>query len=231
MGFSPGSCIGKAGARRQHRGRDFGATTGPDGVALFDWLPANNESLTFWPNSEGFAHRRVELKEVDNGPITATLTRKGRSGSCRFAGRIARTGLRGGAIGSGQGSDNGQGRGSRRPTVLRNGCEPREGYAVYVDDENWAAPSGLHVVVRDSKPVGGVDFKLMPGTIIRGTVTVGPGNRPAAKQFIRWTKPEGPRRQTCARRETVAREIRRQFGGQPTPRATTRSESVPALTR
>ena len=137
------------------------------------------------------------------------------------------------AIGSGQGLDYGQGRvltaadGSYEMDV-----NTREGYAVYVDDKDWAAPSRLDVVVRDSKPVGGVDFKLTPGTIIRGTVIVGPGNRPAAKQFIGSTRQEAPRRQTCAKGRL---ESRAKFAGNlarlPIPRATIRSGSVPVLTR
>ena len=73
--------------------------------------------------------------------------------------------------------------------------------------------------MRDSKPVGGVDFKLTPGTIIRGTVIVGPGNRPAANQFIVVDETGEPAPADLPKRETGAeRDIRRQFG------ATTDSE-------
>ena len=51
------------------------ATTGPDGVATFDWLPANNNALIFWPTSEGYAQRRVLVKEGESGMVTATIAR------------------------------------------------------------------------------------------------------------------------------------------------------------
>ena len=89
------------------------------------------------------------------------------------------------ALGSGKGFDSGHGRarstvdGSYEMTV-----SPDETYAVYVDDVDWAAPSRLDVIVRESKPAEAVDFKLTRGTLVRGTVTVGPGNRPAANQVV-----------------------------------------------
>jgi RNA polymerase sigma factor (sigma-70 family) len=193
----------------------FRARTGPDGVAAFDWLPANNEALTFWPNSEGYSHRRVQLKEGEDGPVTATLTRNG-----SIRGRVVlqdgspAQGIAVQAFGSGQGVDNGVGRahtaadGSYEMDVNTN-----EGYAVYVDDKDRAAQSRLDVVVRDGKPVGGVDFKLTPGTIIRGTVTVGPGNRAAAKQFIRLDETGGPAPEDLRKKgDHFGHEIRRQFG-------------------
>ena len=51
---------------------------------------------------------------------------------------------------------------------------PREAYVVYVDDKAWAASSRLDVIVHEGKPVVGVDFQLSRGTVIRGTVVVGP---------------------------------------------------------
>ena len=65
----------------------------------------------FWPNSEGYSHRRVQLKEGEDGPVTATLTRKG-----SIRGRVVlqdgspAQGIAVQAYGSGQGVDNGVGR-------------------------------------------------------------------------------------------------------------------------
>ena len=194
--------------------RSFSATTDPDGVATFDWLPANSEPLTFWPSSEGYAHRRVELKEGENGPVTATLTRKGSiQGRVVLPDDAPAPGIEVRALGSGQGIDNGSG---RAVTAVDGSyvmdVNAGEGYAVYVVDEDWAAPSRLDVVVRHGKPAGGVDFKLTPGTIIRGTVTVGPGNRPAAKQYIRLDEVGGPAPEDLREKgDHFAREIRRQF--------------------
>jgi len=193
----------------------FSSTTGPDGVAEFDWLPSNNEAITFWPNSEDYAHRRVELKEAENGPVTATLTRNGSiRGRVAMPDGLPAQGIEVRAMGSGQGSDSGQGRASTAADgsyeMAVNTCE---GYAVYVDDEDWAALSRLDVVVRDSKPVDGVDFKLTPGTIIRGTVTLGRAGRPAANQFIRLDETGVPAPEDLRQKgDHFAREIRRQFG-------------------
>ena len=88
------------------------------------------------------------------------------------------------AYGSGQRSDYGQDQtrtGVDGTYELR--ISPGEAYAVYVQDKDWAAPSRLDVVVGEGKPVEGVDFKLTRGTIIRGRVTVGSGNRPVPKQL------------------------------------------------
>ena len=118
------------------------------------------------------------------------------------------------AIGSGQGSDSGHGQAvTAADGSYAMDVNTREGYAVYVDDKEWAAPTRLDVVVRDSKPVQGVDFKLTPGTKIRGTVTVGPGNKPAAHQYIRLDESGGRAPEDLREKgDRVWREIRRQFG-------------------
>ena len=54
------------------------AVTGSDGVATFDWLPAMPpQPITFWPRSEGFAHRRVELPIDETKTVVARLVRTG----------------------------------------------------------------------------------------------------------------------------------------------------------
>ena len=69
------------------------------------------------------------------------------------------------AYGTGQGMDNGQGRArTAKDGSYEMPVSPGEAYAVYVDDQDWAAPSRLDVVVREGKPAEGVDFKLSRGT-------------------------------------------------------------------
>jgi RNA polymerase sigma factor (sigma-70 family) len=150
------------------------ATTGPEGVASFDWLPASRDALMFWPTSEGYASRRVELKEGENGPVMARLTRTeairghvvGIDGS-PVAGIEVR------AIGTGQGTDNGHGQArTAADGSYEMNVNPREAYAVFVDDKEWTAPTHLDVAVREGKPVDGVNFRLS-----RGTVRQAAGNR------------------------------------------------------
>jgi hypothetical protein len=90
---------------------------------------------------------------------------------------------------------------------------PAEAYAVYVDDKDWAARSRLDVVVRPGQSVEHVDFPLTRGTILRGTVTIGPDDRPAVGQFIRLDE-TGMRLPDELRREgdRFARVVRRQWG-------------------
>jgi RNA polymerase sigma factor (sigma-70 family) len=191
------------------------ATTGPDGIAVFDWLPKSNVTLIFWPATEGFANRRVLVNEGETGPVTAKLTR-----TVAIRGRVVSpdgepaAGIKVGADGTGQGMDSGYG----RATTAADGSyemqvSPQEAYAVYVDDKDWAAPTRLDVVVREGKPVDGVDFKLSHGTVIRGTVTVGPNSRPATKVYIRLDESgDQAVKDLHEEGDRAWRQVQRQFG-------------------
>ncbi len=216
VGFSPW-LLHKEGRRSRVNflSRIFATMTGPDGVATFDWLPPNRDYLTFWPGDNGYAHRRALLKEGEEGIVVARLTRKE-----TIRGRVVcpdgspAPDIDVGAFGSGQGMDNGHGRArTAADGSYEMEVDPNEGYAVYVDDKNWAAPSRLDVVVREGKPVDGIDFKLTRGTVIHGTVTVGPENRPAPGQYI-WLDESGGNAPEDLREagDRVWRQIRRQFG-------------------
>ncbi len=216
VSFSPW-LIHKEGRRSQVNvsSRIFTRITGPDGIATFDWLPPAKDALMFWPVYERYAHRRVIVEDGQTGPVTATLRR-----TETIRGHVVRSDgspapdIEVQAYGSGKGLDNGRDRtrtsadGSYELTI-----SPNEAYAVYVDDKDWAAPSRLDVVVREGKPVEGVDFKLTRGTILRGTVTIGPGGRPAPKQFIRLDETGGAAPEEFREKgDAYAHEVRRQFG-------------------
>ena len=189
--------------------------TGLDGIATFDWLPDDNDDVTLWPVSSGYAHRRVQMKLSEAATATVVMTRteliRGRVLSPD--GRPA-SGITIRAFGTGQGMDNGQGRArTGEDGTYEMSVNPGEVYAVYVDDQDWAARSRLDVVVREGKPVEGVDFNLSHGTVIRGMVTVGAGNRPQSNQFIRLNEsgdlaPEELREPG----DQTWRQVRRQFG-------------------
>ena len=96
---------------------------------------------------------------------------------------------------------------------MRSTSRPGEAYAVYVQDDDWAARSRLDVAVRAGEPALGVDFLLGRGTVIRGTVTVGPGNRPSAKEYIRATESGGEAPQELrAPGDTYSRQVQRSAG-------------------
>jgi RNA polymerase sigma factor (sigma-70 family) len=197
--------------------RIFVATTGPDGLATFDWLPANQESLTFWPASEGIAHRRVTLKEGESGTVTATLTR-----TTEIRGHVFHpdgspaAGINVSATGTGQGIDNGHGQArTAADGAYEMHVSPGEAYAVFVDEKDWGARSRLDVFVRAGKAVDGVDFKLTRGTVVRGTVTIGAANKPAVGQYIRFDEAGGQAPEELREQGDRAwREVRRQVGTQ-----------------
>jgi thiol-disulfide isomerase/thioredoxin len=174
--------------------RVLSETTGPDGIATFDWLPPSKDLLQFWPVDESYARRRVVVEEGQTTPVSTRLLRTEpiRGHVIRPDGSPAE-GIELRAHGSGHGIDSGQDRGR---TAADGSYElkvsPDEAYTVYVDDKNWAAPSRLDVIVREGKPADGVDFKLTRGTLLRGVVTVGPHNRPVPNQYIYLDETAGP---------------------------------------
>jgi hypothetical protein len=54
-------------------------------------------------------------------------------------------------------------------------------YMLVVDDDRWAAAPRTGLIIREGAPEQHVDFKLIPGTLIKGTVTQGPSHRPYPK--------------------------------------------------
>ncbi len=190
-------------------------TTDRDGVATFDWLPLSKNAITFWPDSDGYARRRVDVSAGAAATITATLLK-----TETIRGRVLdpdgqpATGILVRAFGSGQGMDNGQAQAQTNEEGLYEmSVSPRELYVVYVDDKAWAAPSHLDVVVREGKPGSGVDFKLSRGTVIRGTVVVGPGKKPVANQFIGLDESGGQAPEEIREKgDHVARYAHRQVG-------------------
>jgi hypothetical protein len=61
---------------------------------------------------------------------------------------------------------------------------PNLSYIIGVTDEKWAAPSKTGIVVKENERRTGLDFSLGKGTILRGKVTTGSHDRPAAKKKI-----------------------------------------------
>jgi thiol-disulfide isomerase/thioredoxin len=195
--------------------RSLTATTGPDGIATFDWLPPSKELLQFWPVGDSYARRRVMIEDDHPEPVTAKVTRAETiRGRVTFPDGSPAPGIEVHAYGSGQGIDQGF---DRTRTAADGTYEltisPGEAYAVSVEASDWAAPSRLGVVVREGKPVEGIDFKLSRGTVLHGKVTVGSNNRPAANQFIRLDEAGEPAPEEFRKKgDTFAHEVRRQFG-------------------
>ena len=120
-------------------------------------FPLGKDALTFWPGI-----RRLRLS---SGAIEGRSERDGhrQNGPDRDDSRPRRlpdgrpaSGIDIHAFGSGQGMDNGQDQARQsKMDCMRLSVSPREAYAVYVDDKDWAAPSRLDIVVREGKPAEG----------------------------------------------------------------------------
>jgi len=54
-------------------------------------------------------------------------------------------------------------------------------YMLVVDDDRWSAAPRTGLIIHEGAPEQHVDFKLIPGTLIKGAVTQGPSHRPYAK--------------------------------------------------
>ncbi len=132
----------------------FVATTGPDGVATFKWLPVNDLPITFWGILGGYSNCRVDM----NGRKTGTvIVRMSRTEAIR--GRILRpdgspaTGVEVLAVGSGKGPYSGVGRAaSTADGSYEMAVTAGETYAIYVDDADWAALTHLDEFVGEGQP-------------------------------------------------------------------------------
>src|SRR5262249_36943802 len=58
-----------------------------------------------------------------------------------------------------------------------------EAYAVAGVDDRWAAATRT-CVAREGATIGGLDFRLGEGTVLRGRMTVGDGKRPVAGEHL-----------------------------------------------
>ena len=165
------------------------AKTDADGIVKFDWLPGDfTQGISFLSSSNEFSYVEIPVvhpeKPVEH--VTMPLLRK-----VKLSGRVVlpdgRPAVNIGIAASGAGpafhNFNGETRthadGSYEMLV-----NSEEAYVIKVVDERWAAPSRIGVVVREDQPVANLDFTLAEGTILRGTVTVGPANRPSPEELI-----------------------------------------------
>jgi len=171
-------------------GRIHAATTDGDGIAAFDWLPRVDHPITFFPSGEGVALRRTVVEGTPEAAVDVRLSRPS-----PVRGRVAlpdgspAKDVRVLAQGRGYGEDLGVGMARTADDgtyTLR--LAPDEMYAVYVDDDDLAAPTRRGVLVEAGKPVDGVDFRLERGTLLHGQVDRAPG----AVIYVYETTPEPP---------------------------------------
>jgi len=104
---------------------------------------------------------------ADGQPMAGILLqadgRPSRSGSFMTSGQNARTGADG---------------------TFRFRLRSEMSFMIATVDEQWAAPSKTGIVTHEGQPIEGIEFRLGPGTVIRGRATIGPEHRPAADQMV-----------------------------------------------
>jgi RNA polymerase sigma factor (sigma-70 family) len=163
--------------------------TDAKGIAVFDWLPKDFvQGISFLSLSHD--HSRVEIPFIrPDQPIEQLplhFLRMGKlSGKVTFPdGRpVANINISGSGAGPAFHNFKGTTR-TKADGTYEMHVNSEEAYVIRVVDERWAAPSRIGVLVREDQPIENVDFTLHEGTILRGTVTVGPTNRPSTEEFI-----------------------------------------------
>jgi beta-lactamase regulating signal transducer with metallopeptidase domain len=176
--------IGGSGAMKH-----LAARTDRDGLAAFEWIPTDlSNGVTILGGGEEYSlpdpphqvpappYETLTAKLFHNTPIGGKVTLpdgkpaagillqvEGRGDTNHYCREVVRT----------------KADGSYSLLVF-----PNQSYIIAVTDENWAAPSKTGVVVKENEPRTGLDFRLGKGTILRGKVTVGPYDKPGAKQNI-----------------------------------------------
>jgi RNA polymerase sigma factor (sigma-70 family) len=203
----------------------FVAKTDADGIATFDWLPPavkGRGALQFMPITKPYANFGVLVHEGETTTVTTHLVRtETLRGRVRFPDGSPAPGITVLAQGVGRGLANG----CPRVRTSADGSyamelSPDKVYAVSINDKDWTARTRLDVAVQEGQPVAPLDFQLGPGTVLRGTVTLGGERKPVANALIRLVE-SSRQRAPAAFRDPGARtawlDVRRQFGTSTDP--------------
>jgi RNA polymerase sigma factor (sigma-70 family) len=165
------------------------AVTDAGGVATFDWIPADvGPGVTFLSRSREYSYFEPLLLKADSPAEGGTLRM---IRMARLSGRVLGpdgTPAAGVAVeASGVGSAFHHGRGhvtTRADGTYEMTVNGEEAYAVAVVDDRLAAATRPCVVARENATVGGLDFRLAEGTVLRGRMTVGAERRPVAGEYL-----------------------------------------------
>jgi hypothetical protein len=167
------------------------AVTDAGGMVTFDWLPADvgRRIIFLAPFSREYS-QVGSVRVTQNSPVVGGTLRMIRQ--ARLAGRVLRPDgtPAAGVFVEAQGfaTANYSGRayaaatradGSYYMTVCGELV-----YVVGVVDDRWAAACRPGVVAREGAAVGGLNFRLAEGTVLRGRLTAGAGKRPAAGEVL-----------------------------------------------
>ncbi len=159
------------------------------GMAVFDWLPqVVTKSIHFLPYPSQYqAPDPANVEPKGNGTTETTLLVKRKSrltGLVRLAdGRPAKN-FKIRANGVGASWSNEETVQSKMDGSFEMTLASDLTYVVALEDDRWAAPSHVGVIVREGHEVADLDFTLHKGTIIRGQLTVGENLAPAAHKYV-----------------------------------------------
>jgi RNA polymerase sigma factor (sigma-70 family) len=159
--------------------RRFGSTSGDDGIAVFDWLPADMTRVSLEmhsPDLAGFGDWRSDTR-IGTDPIVVTLLR-----TSAIRGRVVlpdgspATGL--GVVAEGSGLNVVKGLTGSEGTFDFQ-VMPHDTYEVFVDDPDWVASRRTGITPLPDGPIDGIDFRLSRGAVVRGQVTFESTGAPA----------------------------------------------------
>jgi Carboxypeptidase regulatory-like domain len=163
--------------------------TDSQGVATFDWLPADIQPRTnffiatrsyagpIWPGSNPNATSdELTLRLLRVTPISGEVTRPDGSPA---AGILVNAEDFLPVMRFGPGPTRTAADGSYTIDVA-----PGRSYTVYITDDDWAARAQTAVDIREGEPRTAVDFRLEKGSVIRGRVTAGGPTLPAPELSV-----------------------------------------------
>jgi len=177
--------------------RIHAATTGLDGVAVFDWLPPSPQEFSFHPMGGGFLPHYVAVAPGRTDPLDVNLVRgvpiRGHAtlpdGSpaegvvvwARREGDDSRTRDRTTPAGTYERTrDRTTPAGTYELLVAPGGV-----YTIWVDNGPWTTPVRIEAPLIGDSPLEGLDFRLNKGTLVHGVVSFGPDQRPAEGVLVR----------------------------------------------
>lgn len=165
------------------------SVTDAAGVVTFDWLPADvGRGIGIYSASHEYSYFEPVRVSQKSPPVVGTmrLIRK-----ARLSGRVLRADgtPAAGIFVEAQGVGTAYHFGNAYAATRADGSYQmtaygEEVYAVGVRDDRWGVPCRPGVVVRENAAVGGLDFRLAEGTVVRGRLTAGAGKRPVAGEQV-----------------------------------------------
>ncbi|MDB5384806.1 MAG: hypothetical protein JWM11_452 [Planctomycetaceae bacterium] len=169
------------------------SSTNVQGVATFDWIPSDMQGISgvFVQSQDYFPQDSNKMSlAYHNGERDLPLTLLKRTS---ISGRVIgvdgkpNAGIVVQAVG-----DAPDGRGTTYRREVKTTADgtyqmvvaPTKVYGIRISDGDWTAKSILGLEVAEGKPVGGLDFALAKGTIIRGTITIAESGVPFANKEL-----------------------------------------------